>query len=100
MARSLIVPVVEVRDIREHPQASLLSIVDVLGYQMVTGLVEDPSGPIRRKFVPGIRDAKGKRVPLERTDQPIKRAAAFFGPATGRGATSETPVGRTGRFVS
>ncbi len=68
MARSLIVPVVEVRNIREHPQASLLSIVDVLGYQMVTGLLEDPSGPITREFVAGVRDAKGKRVPAPATD--------------------------------
>lgn len=72
MARSLIVPVVEVRNIREHPQASLLSIVDVLGYQMVTGLVEDSDGPILRKFVPGVRDANGKRVPQEHTDQPTE----------------------------
>lgn len=67
MGRSLIVPVVEVRNIREHPQAALLSIVDVLGYQMVTGLVEDPNGQIERKFLKGVRDKNGKRVPAEVT---------------------------------
>lgn len=74
MARSLIVPVVEIRNIREHPQASLLSIVDVLGYQMVTGLVEDPNGPIERRFIAGARDAKGKRIAADATDEELEKA--------------------------
>ncbi len=74
MARSLIVPVVEVRNIREHPQAALLSIVDVLGYQMVTGLVEDPNGKIERRFVAGARDAKGRRIAADATDEELEKA--------------------------
>lgn len=63
MASSLIVPVVEVKNVREHPQADMLSISEVLGYQMVNGLIEDPNGSIKRTFVRDQRDAKGKRVP-------------------------------------
>lgn len=37
MARSLIVPVVTVRNARPHPNADKLDLVEVLGYQMVTG---------------------------------------------------------------
>jgi RNA ligase (TIGR02306 family) len=65
MPSDCIVPVVEVRNIREHPNASLLSIVEVLGYQMVTGLVEDPEGPMVRYFVKGERDERGRRIPVE-----------------------------------
>jgi len=65
MASDLIVPVVEVRNVREHPGASLLSICEVLGYQMVNGLVEDPEGPMVRFFVKGERDERGRRVPCE-----------------------------------
>lgn len=50
MPSSCIVPVVEVRNIREHPGADTLSIVEVLGYQIVTSLVEDQNGPIVRHF--------------------------------------------------
>jgi len=63
MASDLIVPVVEVRNVREHPGASLLSICEVLGYQMVNGLVEDPEGPLVRFFINGERDERGRRVP-------------------------------------
>jgi RNA ligase (TIGR02306 family) len=63
MPSDCIVPVVEVRNVREHPNADMLSIVEVLGYQMVTGLVEDPRGPIERHFVSGILDEKGRRIP-------------------------------------
>lgn len=37
MARSLIIPVVTVRNARPHPNADKLDLVEVLGYQMVTG---------------------------------------------------------------
>jgi RNA ligase (TIGR02306 family) len=63
MASDLIVPVVEVRSVREHPQADMLSIAEVLGYQMVSGLVEDPNGPLARCFLRDKRDEKGRRVP-------------------------------------
>lgn len=63
MPSDCIVPVVEVRNIREHPNADMLSIVEVLGYQLVTGLVEDPEGPIYRYFLEGERDARGRRIP-------------------------------------
>lgn len=63
MASDLIVPVVEVRNVREHPKADMLSIAEVLGYQMVSGLVEDPTGPLVRFFVKDVRDEKGRRVP-------------------------------------
>lgn len=70
MASDLIVPVVEVRNIREHPMADMLSIADVLGYQMVSGLVEDPKGKLVRRFVRGQRDDKGRRVPAT-ADTPV-----------------------------
>lgn len=41
MASDLIVPVVEVRNVRIHPNADMLSLCVVLGYQMVIGLMED-----------------------------------------------------------
>jgi len=65
MASDLIVPVVEVRNVREHPDASLLSICEVLGYQMVNGLIEDPEGPLVRTFIKDERDERGRRVPVE-----------------------------------
>ena len=65
MGSDCIVPVVEVRNVREHPGASLLSIAEVLGYQVVSGLVEDPDGPMVRYFVKGERDERGRRVPVE-----------------------------------
>lgn len=64
MASDLIVPVVEVRNIRIHPGADMLSISEVLGYQMVNGLVEDPEGEITRWFVKDARDERGRRVPV------------------------------------
>ena len=51
MPSDCIVPVVEVRNVREHPNADMLSIVEVMGYQMVTGLVEDTEGALVRTFV-------------------------------------------------
>lgn len=64
MGSDLIVPVVEVKNVRIHPNADMLSICEVLGYQMVNGLVEDPEGPIRRVFLKGERDERGRRVPV------------------------------------
>lgn len=70
MASDLIVPVVEIKNVRIHPNAAMLSLCDVLGYQMVNGLVEDPHGPIVREFVKDARDNRGRRVPAseENTD--------------------------------
>jgi len=42
----------------------LLGLADVLGYQMVIPLVEDPSGSIERKFLVGRLDARGKKIPV------------------------------------
>ena len=64
MPSDLIVPVVEVRNVRIHQNADMLSICEVLGYQMVNGLVEDPEGEIVRVFIAGERDARGRRVPV------------------------------------
>lgn len=63
MSSDLIVPVVEIRNVRIHPNADMLSICEVLGYQMVNGLVEDPDGPIVRTFIKDARDERGRRVP-------------------------------------
>jgi RNA ligase (TIGR02306 family) len=63
MASDLIVPVVEVRNVRIHPGADMLSLCDVLGYQMVNGLVEDPKGDIERCFIAHVRDERGRRIP-------------------------------------
>jgi len=68
MASDLIVPVVEVRNVRIHPNADMLSLCDVLGYQMVNGLVEDPEGPIKRYFVKDERDERGRRIPMNPND--------------------------------
>ena len=62
MSSILVVPVTRVTNLREHPQASLLGLADVLGYQMVLPLAEDPAGGIVRTFIKGVRDEKGKRV--------------------------------------
>jgi RNA ligase (TIGR02306 family) len=66
MATMLVVPVVRIGKVREHPNASMLGVAEVLGYQVVTGLVEDPSGPISRMFLKDKRDGKGKRIPVLR----------------------------------
>lgn len=62
MSSMFVVPVAKVINLREHPNASLLGLADVLGYQMVLPLVEDPDGCIVRSFFKGVRDEKGKRV--------------------------------------
>jgi RNA ligase (TIGR02306 family) len=64
MATSLYVPVTRIGKVSEHPNASLLSLAQVLGYQVVVGLVEDPNGSIVRKFLKDQIDEKGKRIPL------------------------------------
>jgi hypothetical protein len=51
MSSDLIVPVVEIKNVRIHPNADMLSLCDVLGYQMVNGLIEDPEGEIVRWFI-------------------------------------------------
>ena len=78
MASDLIVPVVEVRNVREHPGASLLSICEVLGYQMVNGLVEDTEGPLVRTFVCSDtdedepkRDERGRPIPCAPDDEEV-----------------------------
>ena len=64
MATKLIVPVVKIENVRQHPNASLLGLAKVLEYQVVVGFVEDQNGPIVRHFVKGRLDEKGKRIPL------------------------------------
>lgn len=78
MASDLIVPVVEVKNVRIHPNADMLSICEVLGYQMVNGLVEDPEGEIVRKFIKGERDARGKRVPVTNPNLKFETEAVRF----------------------
>ena len=63
MASSIVVPVVEITNVREHPNASMLGLADVLGFQVVVGLIENPNGSIVRKFIMGKRDERGNRVP-------------------------------------
>ena len=64
MATQLIVPVVKIENVREHPNASLLGLAKVLEYQVVVGFVENQDGPIVRHFLKGKVDEKGKRIPL------------------------------------
>jgi RNA ligase (TIGR02306 family) len=68
MSSDLIVPVVEIKNVRIHPNADMLSLCDVLGYQMVNGLIEDPEGEIVRWFRRGERDERGRRVPWDKND--------------------------------
>ncbi len=63
MSSDVIVPVVEISNIREHPGADLLSIAEVLGYQVVNGLEEDPEGPLVRTFLKDRQDERGRRIP-------------------------------------
>ena len=65
MASELVVPVTRVKNLREHPNAALLCLADVLGYQMVLPLEEREGGSVVRRFVKGARDEKGKRVPFD-----------------------------------
>ena len=65
MASDCIVPVAAVSKVREHPNADMLSVVEVLGYQMVSALIEDSDGPLVRKFISGKVDERGKGVPAE-----------------------------------
>jgi len=65
VASDCIVPVVRVSNVKEHPNAALLCVVEVLGYQMVSALVEDPEGPLTRLFVKDKRDERGRRVPAD-----------------------------------
>jgi RNA ligase (TIGR02306 family) len=68
MASELVVPVVSLKNLREHPNASLLGLADVLGYQMVIPLAEDAAGTIVRRFKPDVRDERGQRIPADATD--------------------------------
>jgi len=77
MARSCVVPVVELINLREHPNASLMGLADVLGYQIVIGLVEDPEGPIVRQFLPELDD-KGRRVPVPDGEVPDNAITVRF----------------------
>ena len=65
MSSSLIVPVAKVQKVREHPNASLLCIAEILGWQCVVPMRENPDGEYVRVFVSGERDEKGKRIPIE-----------------------------------
>ncbi|MGD9725428.1 MAG: RNA ligase family protein [Nitrospiraceae bacterium] len=78
MSSSLIVPVVEIRKIRLHPGADMLSIAEVLGYQVVNGLVKDPNGTIERCFVHGDgdepkRDERGQPIACRPGDEEVLR---------------------------
>ena len=74
-----IVPVAAVSSIKEHPNASLLCIVEVLGYQMISGLVEDPNGTIPRDFLEGERDERGRRVPCpDEITEDVKTETVMF----------------------
>ena len=66
MPSDCIVPVVEITNVREHPGASLLSICEVLGYQMVNGLVENSEGTLSRWFLrgQGMKRGGGSRMIL------------------------------------
>lgn len=44
MASSCVVPIVEIHDVRHHPNADKLDLADVLGYQVVTGRDKYRSG--------------------------------------------------------
>ena len=65
MSSSLIVPVAKVQKVREHPNASLLCIAEILGWKCVVPMRENPDGEYVRVFVSGERDEKGKRIPIE-----------------------------------
>ena len=69
MASSLVVPVARIGSVRLHPNASMLSVATVLGYQVVNGLNEDPNGSIVRQFIKGKLDEKGKRIPVTLTPE-------------------------------
>lgn len=77
MASSVVVPVVELQNVREHPNASMLGLADVLGFQVVVGLVEDPDGDIVRSFVKGERDERDNRVPFEEGSEGEKEDVSF-----------------------
>jgi intein/homing endonuclease len=64
MATKLIVPIVKIGKVKQHPNASMLSVAVVGGYQVVSGLVEDPKGEIVKTFAKGQVDEKGKRIPV------------------------------------
>lgn len=68
MGSDCVCPVVEISNVRVHPNADMLSVAEVLGYQVVSGLVEDPEGEIVRYFQTGARDDRGRRVPCDPAD--------------------------------
>lgn len=51
MASNIVVPVVKLVNFREHPNADLLGLADVLGYQVVVPLTRDDNGIIVRYLV-------------------------------------------------
>lgn len=65
MPSELIVPVASVDKVREHPNAALLCIAEVLGWQCVVPMREDAEGTITRFFRKGEVDERGRRVPVE-----------------------------------
>ena len=69
MATQLFVPVTKISNVKEHPNASMLGLAQVLGYQVVVGLVEDNFGSIVRQFLKNQRDEKGKRIPVASCDE-------------------------------
>ncbi len=89
MATKLIVEVCEIEDVKEHPNASALALAQIKGWQVVIPLVEDPQGTIRRKFVLGVRDDKGRRIPWSQPDSDNLPMSPFeevrFSPAHNKG---------------
>ena len=71
MASLLVVPVIKIINLRQHPNANLLCLADALGYQVVLPLKEDTNGTIIKSFVKGKLDDKGKRVPFDFTNDTL-----------------------------
>jgi len=64
MASTLVVPVARIGSVKVHSNAAMLCVANVLGYQVVTGLIEDQNGAIVRQFIKGKVDEKGKKFPV------------------------------------
>jgi RNA ligase (TIGR02306 family) len=58
---TLLVPVAQIENLRIHPNASMLAICDILGWQMVVPLRENSEGQFVREFV----KEDGKDVPFD-----------------------------------
>jgi len=63
MATEVIVPIVKIDEIREHPNADLLCVMEVLGYQVITALEERKDG-LYTRYVAKWLDDNGKLIPV------------------------------------